>query len=98
MVLPVGNAILSGMTLRMDKAGRVVLPKPLRDRLGLHEGSALELREAPDGLFLKAEVQRSPLVRSGRFLVHTGDLPRGYDILGALDDEREDRDRKLAGF
>jgi hypothetical protein len=35
-------AMLDGMTLKMDKAGRVILPKPVRDRLGLHEGSDLE--------------------------------------------------------
>ncbi len=46
------------MTLKIDKAGRVVLPKPVRDRLGLHEGSDLEILETPEGVVLKAAGQR----------------------------------------
>jgi AbrB family looped-hinge helix DNA binding protein len=51
-------AILNGMTLKMDKAGRVILPKPLRDRLGLHEGSDLEITETPEGVVLKPTEQQ----------------------------------------
>jgi AbrB family looped-hinge helix DNA binding protein len=36
-------AMFNGMTLKIDKAGRVILPKPVRDRLGLHESSDLEI-------------------------------------------------------
>ncbi len=86
------------MTLTIDKAGRVVLPKPLRDRLGLREGSQLQLSEQPDGILLSPPAHRPALVRKGRFLVHTGDLPRGYDILAAISADREDRDRKVLGL
>ena len=34
------------MKTTIDKAGRVVVPKELRDRLGLSGGEALEIREA----------------------------------------------------
>lgn len=37
------------MTLKMDKAGRVILPRPVRERLGLHAGSDLEMQETPEG-------------------------------------------------
>ena len=33
------------MKTTMDSAGRVVIPKPLRERLGLKGGEVLELRE-----------------------------------------------------
>lgn len=36
----------------MDKAGRVILPKPVRGRMGLHEGSDLGIVETPEGLVL----------------------------------------------
>ena len=85
------------MTLTIDKAGRVILPKPVRDRLGLRAGSDLELVETSEGLMLKAVERRSALVKRGSYFVHTGDLPSGYDIVKAIDEEREERDRKVWG-
>ena len=87
----------NGMTLKIDKAGRVVLPKPVRDRLGLHEGSDLEIRETAEGVVLTPVEQKPSLVKEGRFWVHTGDLPPGYDILKAIDEDREERMRKAWG-
>ena len=40
------------MKTTIDKAGRVVVPKELRDRLGLHGGEPLEIREADGRLEL----------------------------------------------
>ena len=52
------------MTLRMDKAGRVTLPKAARDRLGLHEGSSdLEIVEASEGVLLKPIEARPSMVK-----------------------------------
>jgi AbrB family looped-hinge helix DNA binding protein len=89
--------LLNGMTVKIDKAGRVVLPKPVRDRLGLQAGSDLEMQETADGLVLKPAGRRQSLVRKGRFLVHTGELPTGYDILKAIDQDRDERSRKAWG-
>jgi AbrB family looped-hinge helix DNA binding protein len=85
------------MTLKVDKAGRIVLPKPVRDRLGLHDGSNLEMEETPEGVVLKPVGRKSSLVRKGRFLVHTGQLPSGYDTFEAIDQDREERERKILG-
>ncbi|MGI8743695.1 MAG: AbrB/MazE/SpoVT family DNA-binding domain-containing protein [Bryobacteraceae bacterium] len=82
----------------MDKAGRVILPKPVRDRLGLHAGSDLEIQETPGGVLLKPADRRPSLVKKGSFWVHTGEIPPGYDILKAIDDDREDRMRKAWGL
>jgi AbrB family looped-hinge helix DNA binding protein len=86
------------MTLKIDKAGRVILPKPVRDRLGLHPGSDLEIQETAEGVVLKPVDRRPSLVKKGRFWVHTGELPPGYDILKAVDDDREERMRKAWGL
>src|ERR1700730_8054049 len=86
------------MTLKMDKAGRVILPKPVRDRLGLHAGSDLEIQETPEGVVLTPADRRPSLVKEGRFLVHTGEIPAGYDILKAIDEDREERMRKAWGL
>jgi len=86
------------MTLKLDKAGRVILPKPVRDRLGLHAGSDLEIQETPDGVVLRLTGRRPSLVKKGSFWVHTGELPPGYDILKAIDEDREERTRKAWGL
>jgi AbrB family looped-hinge helix DNA binding protein len=86
------------MTLKIDKAGRVILPKPVRDRLGLHAGSDLEIQETPDGVVLRLADRRPSMVKKGSFWVHTGELPPGYDILKAIDEDREERMRKAWGL
>ncbi len=82
----------------MDKAGRVILPKPLRDRLGLHAGSDLEIQETPEGLTLKSAERQPSMVKEHGLWVHTGKLPREFDIVQAIRDDREDRIRKVAGL
>ncbi len=86
------------MTLKMDKAGRVILPKPVRDRLGLHEGSDLEVEETPEGVMLKPVEARPSMVKKQGLWVHTGKVPPGFDVLQAVRDDREDRIRKLSGL
>jgi len=86
------------MTVKIDRAGRVILPKPVRDRLGLHAGSDLEVQEIPEGVVLKPAGRRPSLVKKGHFWVHTGELPPGYDILKAIDEDREERMRKAWGI
>jgi AbrB family looped-hinge helix DNA binding protein len=90
--------ICIGMTLTIDKAGRVVLPKPLRDRMGLREGSSLEVVETGDGVILKPVESESYYVKEGNIMVYTGKLPPGYDILRAVEEDREERIRFLAGL
>jgi len=86
------------MTLKMDKAGRVILPKPVRDRLGLHAGSDLEIQETAEGIVLRPTDRKPSLVKRGKFLVHTGELPPGFDLLKAIDEDRDERMRKSWGF
>jgi len=86
------------MTIRMDKAGRVILPKAVRDRLGLQAGADLEIQETPEGIVLRPANRRPSLVKKGNFLVHTGEVPPGYDILKAIDHDHEERMRKAWGL
>jgi AbrB family looped-hinge helix DNA binding protein len=86
------------MTLKIDKAGRVILPKPVRDRFGLHAGSDLEIRETREGIVLRPVDQRPSLIKKGGFLVYTGEIPPGYDILKAIDEDRDERMRKAWGL
>jgi len=86
------------MTLKVDKAGRVILPKPIRDRLGLHAGSELEVEETPEGIMLRPADQRPSLIRKGGFWVHSGEISTGYEILKAIDQGEDERTRKAWGL
>jgi AbrB family looped-hinge helix DNA binding protein len=86
------------MTLKIDKAGRVILPKPLRDRLGLHEGSDLDIKETSEGIVLTPAERLPSMIKKQGLWVHTGKLPPGFDIVQAIRDDRDERIRKLAGL
>jgi AbrB family looped-hinge helix DNA binding protein len=51
--------IIGGMKSTIDAAGRIVVPKPLRDALGLKPGQPLEIR-AGDGR-LEIEISATPM-------------------------------------
>ena len=72
--------------------------KPVRDRLGLQEGSELEVVETPEGLTLKPVEIRPAMVKKRGLWVHTGKLPPGFDIVQAICDDREERIRRMAGL
>ena len=55
--LPKENA----MDLVIDKLGRVVIPKKVREHLHLHAGSRMRLREEADGVYLEALREDPPL-------------------------------------
>jgi len=81
----------NGMTLRIDRAGRIVVPKPIRDRLGLRAGMDLELAEGPDGIVLRRPGRSPRLVKKGRLLVYAGPVRQGYDLSRAVEADRESR-------
>ena len=97
MTLPMVHATINGMTLKIDKAGRIVLPKPVRERFRLREGSELELEERSDGLTLRPVEQRPSMVRRNGIWVHLGKVPRGFDWDVAVDAIREERIKDTSG-
>ena len=52
------------MALRIDKAGRIVIPKALRERLGFKPDTELEAVEQPEGVLLKRVENGLPWSRS----------------------------------
>jgi len=83
------------MTLKIDSAGRIVLPKPVPTRLGLDAGAELELTEASGGVLLTPAERRPSLLREGHLLVHQGALPKDFDAVRAVDEDRAVRSRKI---
>jgi len=88
---------IGGMKLRLDKSGRVVLPKPLRQRLGLRAGTTFEATEAAEGLLLRPITQRPSLVERNGFLVHTGQPAQTLDWQELSRDLEDERSRDIFG-
>jgi AbrB family looped-hinge helix DNA binding protein len=90
--------IIHGMKIKIDQAGRIVLPKPIRERFHLRAGAEMELEHRPEGLSLKP-VERGPsMVQEKGIWVHLGQLPRGIDWDKLIDEAREERVKDLAGL
>ena len=83
--------IANGMELRIDKAGRIVVPKPLRERLGFKPDTELVAIEQPDGVLLKRIEQRPSMVKVDGLWVHQGSAEPGADWERILEDVREQR-------
>lgn len=74
------------MEVTVDEVGRIVLPKPLRERLRLTPGTKVDVSEYGDGLHV-APVSRTARLeeRDGR-LVAVAETPIGDDdVLGLVD-------------
>lgn len=79
------------MMVTIDRLGRIVVPKPVRDALSLVPGTRLELVEEPDGIRLLVpttdarveEVDGLPLIVSRRPEPLTD-----HDVDGLLDETR----------
>jgi len=80
--------------LTLDKAGRVVLPKPLRDRLQLAPGDSLQLETEGERITLRPVRQNVSLKKELGVWVYQGESSDA-SISDLLDREREKRLREL---
>lgn len=81
------------LIIPIDKAGRVVLPKELRDRLGLHAGAEFEVVEDAARIILQPIEKEPTLVRKGNVLVFVPEEDTGHEDI--VQKDRLDRDRKF---
>ena len=79
------------MKLLIDRSGRIVVPKPLRERLGFRPDSEIEVVEEPGGLILRSLVEKPPMIKVDGFWVHQGVAEKGVDWDRVVDDVREER-------
>jgi AbrB family looped-hinge helix DNA binding protein len=85
------HGIVDGMKLKIDKAGRIVVPKPLRERLGFRADTQLEAIEQPEGVLLKRIEQRPSMAKVDGLWVHQGTAEPGANWERVLNDLREER-------
>lgn len=80
------------MTITIDKAGRVVIPSSVRDRLGLRPGTPLELSVEDAGIRLVPAASPPRLVRRrGRLVARPAVAPRerpAVDVAALVEEER----------
>jgi AbrB family looped-hinge helix DNA binding protein len=82
----------------LDQAGRVVLPKKLRDELHLSRGDTLDVTVQGDEVTLRPRRGASPMQKKqGVWVFSTGRPMTSDETAEALRDTREQRDRKNAG-
>jgi bifunctional DNA-binding transcriptional regulator/antitoxin component of YhaV-PrlF toxin-antitoxin module len=84
---------MNGMELTIDKFGRVVLPKKLRQHLGVGASLKVEVTETPVGVLLKPVQEESGLMMKGGVLMLRGNPPGSapIDWRQLIEEDREER-------
>jgi AbrB family looped-hinge helix DNA binding protein len=81
-----------GMKTTIDKAGRVVIPAAVRERMGLNAGTTLEITLDETGIRLAPVAPGPRLVRVGRRLVArataTSETRPALDVAALIEEER----------
>lgn len=86
-------------SIKMDGAGRIVIPQGIRERYGLGKGShRLEIFESPEGIVLRPAAEEIPAERhpSGWVVFRSG-VEQRIDPSRAVEEERERRHRQVRG-
>jgi AbrB family looped-hinge helix DNA binding protein len=88
------NGKVVAMTATLDKAGRVVLPKKIREKLHLKTGAAFKIEIVGDKIELEQELPKVRIVRNarGRRVVMGWE---GFDAAKAVQENREERMENL---
>jgi AbrB family looped-hinge helix DNA binding protein len=84
--------------LTIDKAGRVVIPKPLREQLHLEPGDSLEMESAGEQITLRPVRGTAPLRKEqGVWVFHAGQSLSESATDEMLQQIREERDLSNLG-
>jgi AbrB family looped-hinge helix DNA binding protein len=80
----------------LDKFGRIIIPKELREALGVGPGSAFHIEEINHEIHLKPVEGTPHLKNKNGWLVFTGE-PQA-DISNAVDQFRNESFRRISGI
>jgi AbrB family looped-hinge helix DNA binding protein len=85
------------MSITIDQAGRVVIPKSIRDQLHLVSGSELEVDTSGNEIRLRVRDLEPSLIRKRGLLIHHGTKQTDLDITDFLRNERDNRSTSITG-
>jgi AbrB family looped-hinge helix DNA binding protein len=92
-----GNPFVMSITITLGKAGRLVVPKAIRESLGLREGSRLRLEVQGGRLEAVPEADELQIVMRAGFPVIEGAPPlKEGDIVRAIKSGRSAREERVA--
>ena len=94
--IPWHNVIMR-TKVTIDKAGRLVLPKPLRDELRLAPGDILDLMRDGDKIIISPARPQSTLQKEHGVWVYRSGQPTEASLPEIINQDREDRIRELLG-
>jgi AbrB family looped-hinge helix DNA binding protein len=85
--------------LTLDKAGRVVIPKKVRDKLHMSAGDAFEFKSTDEQIVLKPMREEGRMFKKrGMWVFHTGKPLTLKEVNAVIESVREERDRQNMGL
>ena len=76
------------MMITIDKLGRMVLPKLVRDQFHIHSGDSIHAEIHNGTIVLTPFQNEGGLVQKKGLLVHHGAAPIDLDLISFIEDER----------
>lgn len=83
------------MRVTIDKTGRIVVPKPLRDKYNIHAGTELEITGDSNGIRITRFGEESSLQKKNGILIHHGRDKTDIDLISFIQGERQRRSSEI---
>lgn len=77
------------MTVTMDKAGRIVIPLKIREKLHLKPGAEFDIEETGRGVRLEPKLEERKVIYKHGIPVFTG--PADFDVVQEIEAARNER-------
>jgi AbrB family looped-hinge helix DNA binding protein len=95
--MPFYNAIMTAKTV-LGKAGRLVIPKPLRGELQISPGDSLDLESSGGSITLRPSRERPAMRKKhGLWVLSAGGRVTTEDVQKVLDQVRQEREEDVLG-
>ena len=89
------NGMVNGMTVTIDRAGRIVVPKPLRDELNLKPGTEFTIARFGSRIELELMPPEGTMIYKRGIPVWTG--PADFDVVEEINRAREEASDHVLG-